>query len=191
MGGQCWFADNLATDQYRNGDFIAANLDNTTWSTTTQGACAFFNNDLLLDESYGKVYNWYAVSDARGICPTGWHVPSDCEWMYMEESLGMSIADLVTIGTRSGNEGGDLKTTTGWNAPNTGATNASGFSGVPGGYRSSSGFYNFNQTYGYWWTSTASSATVAWMRRLYFQDPHVYRSNYLKRYGLSVRCIKD
>ncbi len=87
IGGQCWFADNLATDQYRNGDPIPTGLDNATWSSTNGGAYAIYNDNSANDVTYGKLYNWFTVADDRGVCPAGWHVPSDCEWMYLEGSL--------------------------------------------------------------------------------------------------------
>lgn len=193
IGGQCWFADNLATDQYRNGDPIPTGLDNTTWQNTTAGAYAIYNNDIANDATYGKLYNWYTTVDSRGLCPTGWHVPTDCEWMYMEGSLGMSVTDQETAGWRGTNEGGALKSTTGWTSPNTGATNSSGFTAFPGGYRTSDGSAYSNIGYfGYWWSSTEAGSFYAWGRGLYNVKSNVVRyDTSAKRSGLSVRCIKD
>jgi hypothetical protein len=92
IGGQCWFAENLATDQYRNGDAIPTGLTNSAWQNTSSGAYAIYNSDANNDLIYGKLYNFYAVSDPRGLCPVGWHVPTYCEWMYLEGSLGMSVS---------------------------------------------------------------------------------------------------
>jgi len=191
IGGQCWFADNLATDQYRNGDPIPTGLSNTTWQNTTAGAYAIYNNDLANDATYGKLYNWYTTVDSRGLCPTGWHVPTDCEWMYLESSLGMSVTDQETAGWRGTNEGGALKATTNWNAPNTGATNSSGFAAFPGGYRNDDGTYFSIGDYGYWWSSTESGSTSAWLRELDYFDSDVYRDNASKQSGFSVRCVRD
>jgi uncharacterized protein (TIGR02145 family) len=191
IGGQCWFADNLATDQYRNGDPIPTGLDNTTWENTTSGAYAIYNNVPANDVTYGKLYNWYTTVDTRGLCPTGWHVPSDCEWMYLENSLGMSVADQQTTGWR-GNIGGALKATTNWNSPNTGATNSTGFTALPGGYRSYyDGTYNAIGNYGFWWSSTEDNSYTAWYRRLHYNNSIVYRLNVNKRLGFSVRCVRD
>ncbi len=133
IGGQCWFAENLATDQYRNGDLIPTGLDNVTWQNTTSGAYAIYNNNLANDLIYGKLYNWYTTVDARGLCPTGWHVPSDCEWMYLEGSLGMSITDQQSIGWRGNNStAGSMKSTEYWSSPNIGANNSSGFNALVG-----------------------------------------------------------
>ncbi len=141
IGGQCWFADNLATDQYRNGDLIPTGLDNTTWQNTTAGAYAIYNNDPANDVTYGKLYNNYIITDIRGLCPLGWHVPTDCEWMYLEGSLGMSPEDQEANGWRGTNVGGALKITNYWQYPNIGGTNSSGFSAKPGGARIFNGSY--------------------------------------------------
>jgi uncharacterized protein (TIGR02145 family) len=191
IGGQCWFADNLATDQYRNGDPIPTGLDNTTWENTTSGAYAIYNNVPANDVTYGKLYNWYTTVDTRGLCPTGWHVPTDCEWMYLESSLGMSVADQETTGGRGTNEGGALKATTNWTSPNTGATNESGFTGLPGGYSNLGGAYGGIGGYGYWWSSTEDGSNRAWFRKLYSYDSNVIRGSNVKRNGYSVRCVRD
>jgi uncharacterized protein (TIGR02145 family) len=191
IGGQCWFADNLATDQYRNGDPIPTGLSNATWQSTTAGAYAIYNNDLANDVTYGKLYNWYTTVDSRGLCPTGWHVPTDCEWMYMEGSLGMSVTDQETTGYRGTNEGGALKSTTGWTSPNTGATNSSGFTGFPGGVRNANGSYYDVGSYGTWWSSSEYGSGSAWNRRLAYNDSSVSRYSANKHYGFSVRCVRD
>jgi uncharacterized protein (TIGR02145 family) len=192
IGGQCWFADNLATDQYRNGDPIPTGLDSTTWQNTTAGAYAFYNDNLVNDSIYGKLYNWYTTVDSRGLCPTGWHVPTDCEWMYLEGSLGMSVTDQETAGNRSSNEGGALKATTNWISPNTGATNSSGFTAFPGGCRDFNGpYYDFGY-FGHWWSSSENVSNGAWFRRLFYGSSAVYRINdYYKQDGFSVRCVRD
>ncbi len=191
IGGQCWFADNLATDQYRNGDLIPTGLSNTAWGSTTSGAYAIYNNDPVNDLTYGKLYNWYTTVDSRGLCPTGWHVPTDCEWMYLEGSLGLSITDQETVGWRGTNEGGAMKATTNWASPNTGATNSSGFTGLPGGYRNLNGSYNNFGNVGYWWSSSEYNSNYAWYRLLNYYNSNVYRSNSNKQLGFSVRCLRD
>ena len=193
IGGQCWFADNLATDQYRNGDLIPTGLDNTTWQNTTAGAYAIYSNDPANDVTYGKLYNWYTTIDTRGLCPTGWHVPSDCEWMYLEGSLGMSVANQETSGSRGTNEGGALKATNNWNSPNIGATNSSGFTGLPGGWRYFNGSYFTSGVNGSWWSRTEFNSSVAWGRGLNsgFADVGRIGSDGFKQGGYSLRCIKD
>jgi uncharacterized protein (TIGR02145 family) len=191
IGGQCWFADNLATDQYRNGDPIPTGLDNTTWQNTTAGDYAIYNNDLANDATYGKLYNWYTTVDSRGLCPTGWHVPTDCEWMYLEGSLGMSVTDQETVGWRGTNEGGAMKATTHWASPNTGATNSSGFTAFPGGYRNDDGTYHNVGNFGKWWSSTEDISGNAWLRSLFYNYSAVARTSNFKRGGFSVRCVRD
>ena len=125
-------AENLRTSKYQNGNSINTNLDDLSWSTATSGAFAIYENNPTLDTSYGKLYNWYAVSDNRGICPTGWHVPSQSDFITLRENLGgASVA------------GGKLKLTgtTFWLNPNIDATNESGFSAIGGGTRNSGGSY--------------------------------------------------
>jgi len=136
---------------------------------------------------YGKLYNWYAVNDSRGLCPTGWHVPSDAEWTTLTDFLGgESVA------------GGPLKSTAtqptlgGWIVPNTGATNSSGFTGLPGGYRDYSGDFLSLGYEGNWWSSSnAAGIGVAWNRNLNFYNANVYRNNYVHNGGFSVRCVRD
>jgi uncharacterized protein (TIGR02145 family) len=191
IGGQCWFADNLATDQYRNGDLIPTGLDNTTWQNTTSGAYAIYNNDPANDVTYGKLYNWYTTVDTRGLCPTGWHVPSDCEWMYLEGSLGMSVSDQETARYRGTNEGGTLKATIIWNSPNTGGTNSAGFTALLGGYCDYSGTYGVIGSFGGWWSSTEYDSGGAWCRGLSFGNSGVARGVGDKPTGSSVRCVRD
>jgi uncharacterized protein (TIGR02145 family) len=191
IGGQCWFADNLATDQYRNGDLIPSGLDNATWQSTTSGAYVIYNNDPANDVTYGKLYNWYTTVDSRGLCPTGWHVPTDCEWMYLEGSLGMSVTDQEIVGWRGSNEGGAMKATTNWNSPNTGATNESGFTGLPGGYRTTIGTYDAIGSYGLWWSSTDYDSASACTRNLFYNHSLVFRNYKFKQEGFSVRCVRD
>jgi uncharacterized protein (TIGR02145 family) len=192
IGGQCWFADNLATDQYRNGDPITTGLDNTTWSNTTSGAYAIYNNDPANDVTYGKLYNWYTTVDTRGLCPSGWHVPSDCEWMYLEGSLGMSVADQETFSWRGNSVANSLSTTSLWIPQNTEATNSSGFTALPGGGCSYVGEYINPGETGVWWTSSQVSENSAWFRRIYYSSERIERNQSIsKRSGVSVRCVRD
>ncbi len=194
IGGQCWFADNLATDQYRNGDPIPTGLDNTTWQNTTAGAYAIYNNDPANDVTYGKLYNWYTTVDTRGLCPSGWHVPTDCEWMYLEGSLGMSVQqqELANV-WRGTNEGGAMKTITNWISPNVGANDNSGLSVLPGGFRYDFGNYAALGTGGLLWTSSVFDSNSAWNRNLDGANSLVLRDNTgdRKHHGFSVRCLKD
>ena len=179
IGGQCWFADNLATDQYRNGDLIPTGLDNTTWQNTTAGAYAIYNNDPANDATYGKLYNWYTTVDSRGLCPTGWHVPTECEWEFLLASLGgIQVA------------GGKMKSTNIWLSPNTGANNLSGFSGLPGAVRNVNG-YNGLLLNGTWWSKSESDSLNSWFYNLAFNFTSAFKNVDQKKSGFSVRCIRD
>ena len=180
INGQEWMQQNLAVTKYRNGDPIPKGLRKTTWKNTTSGAYAIYNNNAANNTLYGKLYNWYAVNDSRGLCPTGWHVPSDAEWTTLETNLGGSSV-----------AGGKMKATTGWNSPNTG-TNESGFTGLPSGYRNGDGAYNLIGDYGAWWSSTEYDSSYAWYRSLDYYDSSVGRNDVnTKQVGFSVRCVRD
>jgi uncharacterized protein (TIGR02145 family) len=181
INGQEWMQQNLAVTKYRNGDPIPTGLSNTTWQNTTSGAYAIYDNVAANNTTYGKLYNWYAVNDSRGLCPTGWHVPSDAEWTTLATSLGGSSV-----------AGGKMKSTTGWTSPNTGATNESGFTALPGGYRDLNGTYNDIGTSGYCWSSTENNSSNAWNRVLSYYSSGVTRYiSVNKRNGFSVRCVRD
>jgi uncharacterized protein (TIGR02145 family) len=185
IGTQEWMAENLNVQTYRNGDSISTNQDDFTWSNslvTQIGAWAYYNNDSLNGCPYGKLYNWFAVADARNLCPEGWHVPTDAEWFTLSDGFG---GQTLT--------GGKLKNTesTYWQSPNTGATNESGFSGLPGAYRETSGpFYEIGNV-GCWWTSSPMGGSSAWSRELRFASGGLFRIDSSKRFGYAVRCVKD
>ncbi|MBK8503768.1 MAG: fibrobacter succinogenes major paralogous domain-containing protein [Saprospiraceae bacterium] len=124
IGTQEWMAENLRTTRYTNGEMISKVNNSTTWPNANYGAWCWYDTSSTYELPYGKLYNWYAVNDGRGLCPTGWHEPTDAEWTTLTDFLGgLSLA------------GGPMKAagTAHWKTPNTGATNASGFSGLPGG----------------------------------------------------------
>jgi uncharacterized protein (TIGR02145 family) len=184
IGTQTWMAENLKTTKYRNGDAILTNLSSTDWELSTSGACANYYNNASNNTTYGKLYNWYAVVDSRNLCPVGWHIPSDVEWTTLENYLGGSAI-----------AGGKLKSTSSlWSEPNTGVTNESGFSGLPGGNHRGNGsfdpFFNIRYT-GYFWSSSEYSSINSWARVLDYYRDNSGRSNYIKQSGFSVRCIKD
>jgi len=186
IGTQCWTQSNLKVSKYRNGDSIPTGLSNSAWENTTSGAYAIYNNDPVYDGLYGKLYNHYAVTDSRGLCPTGWHVPSDAEWTTLENQLGGSSL-----------AGGAMKSTAmqptpgGWNSPNTGATNSSGFTALPGGRRSNYGGVPNMSDNGYWWSSSVSSGSNAWIRTLSYNFSFIFRINDIRAHGFSVRCLKN
>jgi uncharacterized protein (TIGR02145 family) len=180
IGNQLWMKENLRVSRYRNGDPIPANLNNATWSRTTSGAYAIYNNDAANNTTYGKLYNWYAVADPRGLCPAGWHVPSDGEWTTLEKYLGFLDA------------GGKLKAVSSlWESPNTGASNSSGFSALPGGCRVINGTFRDVGNEGSWWFSTDNSSTYAWLTNLYYYTRLSQQAEVDKQNGFSVRCLRD
>ena len=194
IGNQWWMAENLKVTQYRNGDAIPNIVNNTEWTNLTGGAFCSYNNDNGNISTYGLLYNWYAVNDSRNIAPTGWHVPTDEEWKELEMYLGMSQSDADNEDLRGTDEGGKLKETgtTHWNSPNTGATNSSGFTAFPGGYRDyGGGAYLGVGGHGGWWSSTGYDSSLVWGRYLYYNLSRVYRFSSSKRDGFSVRCVRD
>jgi len=179
IGEQCWFAENLRNENYENGDAIPAGLSSSEWEITSSGAVAVYNEDASNLETSGRLYNWYAVNDARGMCPSGWHVPTDGEWTVMTDELGGEYI-----------AGGQMKTTYGWDNGGNG-TNSSGFSGLPGGYRDGNGGFNNAGAYAIWWSSSPDGSS-AWYRFLDFVSESVGRySVSSQRYGFSVRCVRD
>ncbi len=180
IGNQTWMAENLKVTRYRNGNPISLVSNNLQWQNTTTGAWCYYNNDSINNTLYGKLYNWFAVNTE--ICPAGWHIPTDAEWSALENVLeGTTIA------------GGKMKSITSnyWKDPNTGATNTSGFSALPGGFRNNSGQFSTISNYGAWWTSTANGTNQAWERDISFNAGSLYRSSYSQNYGFAVRCLKD
>jgi uncharacterized protein (TIGR02145 family) len=186
IGTQIWTCRNLDVVTYRNGDVIPQVTDPSQWVGLTTGAWCYYNNDVANNAVYGKLYNWYAVNDPRGLAPNGYHVPTYSEF------LNTLLPYLAT--TYSADEGNVTKEvgTTHWNS-DSGATNQTCFTALPGGFRESNfggSFYQINQ-YGYWWTSTENSALYA--RGFSLRDTESYFSNPNngKNFGQSVRLIKD
>ncbi|MCU0370117.1 MAG: fibrobacter succinogenes major paralogous domain-containing protein [Bacteroidales bacterium] len=182
IGDQVWMAENLKVTGYRNGDSIPVVEGSQEWDELHSGAYCNMNNEGLTAAAFGHLYNWYAVSDKRGLCPPGWHVPSDNDWD-------------VLIGYLGGEEvaGGKLKSTDSsfWKPPNTGAVDLVGFAGLPGGTRWDKGLFLYFGYYGLWWSSTAEDADFAWYRNLIYDNPACFRNHFRKNFGCSVRCIKD
>ncbi len=182
LGNETWMQKNLNVSKYRNGDTIPQVQDSTTWANLTTGAWCYYQNNTVNGTIYGKLYNWYAVNDPRGLAPQGWHVPLDQEWRNLTNYLGgENIA------------GGKMKSTGTqyWQSPNTDATNQIGFSGLPGGYRGFNGGFGDIGRGGYWWSSTELDTFRAWPRNLGYNYGGMGRSISNKAQGFSVRCIKD
>jgi uncharacterized protein (TIGR02145 family) len=194
IGTQCWMAENLKTTKYKNGDPITNITDNTIWaSVNTEGYC-WQNNDAATNKNrFGALYNWYAVSDNRKIAPVGWHVPTDDEWKTLEIFLGMTSAQANVTSFRGTDQGGKLKQICldNWVVPNEGASNSSGFTALPGGYRHFNGSFDAILAEAYIWSSTAVDANNALARSLHSNSAFVGRNLHSNRIGFSVRCIKD
>jgi len=183
IGEQCWGKENLKATHYRNGDPVPNVTDGEEWAGLFTGAYCDYINDPANVATYGRLYNWFAVIDSRNIAPNGWHVPTDAEWQTLVDYLG---GDAVA--------GGKLKEagTMHWNSPNTGATNESGFTAFPGGYRGFDGDYGNMGNFGYFWSSTESYDGYVWYRYLYYLHSRAgHTSNASERDGLSIRCVRD
>lgn len=182
IGEQIWMVENLKTTKYRNGDEISHVSGNSQWSQLTKGAYCFYNNNSNTPGEYGKLYNWYAAKDNRNIAPEGWRIPTDADFTQLINFLG-------------GQEtaGGNMKekNSSHWSAPNTGATNESGFTALPGGLRHEDGSFNFLKQHASFWSTTASNTYDAFIRDLYFESAAITRHEFSKKSGFSIRCIKE
>ena len=203
IGGQCWFAENLRTEFYQNGDSIPGDLSDEEWvnaDNTNFGAQAVYGegtsqvNNGSDDEvtnlaDYGRLYNWYAVDDARGLCPSGWHVPTDGEWMTLEMGLGMTEAQANSTGLRGTDQGTQMKSSP-VDSPSWDGTNTSGLSVLAGGTRGlDGGFWNEGGS-GYCWSASANGAD-ALGRALVSGFTGVDRDYINQLYGFPVRCVRD
>lgn len=198
IGDQLWMAENLKTTKYNNGTAISLVTDNTAWENlTTPGYCWFNNDEATYGNTYGALYNWYTV-ETGNLCPTGWHVPTDDEWIELEITLGMSQAEADKDGTwsRGTNEGSKLAgNATLWTdgaLESDAEFGSSGFTALPGGSRHNNGsFSDFGQAV-YFWSATEKNGTSnAWFRTIYYDLTNVYRGYTSEQYGMYVRCVKD
>ncbi len=180
IGTQEWMAENMNVEHYRNGDIIPQVQDADEWVNLRTGAWCYQENNSGNGITYGKLYNWYAVVDHRGLAPEGWHIAGDAEWTKLSGYLG---GDKVT--------GGKLKVASLWDGPNTGGTNESGFTAFPGGIRSRNGSFLYIGKIGCFWSSTEYDNLTAWSRILSYMDAEVYRGYDYKIFGLSVRCVRE
>ncbi len=191
--GQTWTKKNLNVSRYRNGDAIPQVTDATQWQNLTTGAWCWYNNDSANYSYYGKLYNWYAVNDSRGLAPQGWHIPTDIEWNNIVICID-PLADIVCSGcSQSSTAGGAMKETgtTYWLSPNISGNNNSGFAGLPGGSRNSSGFFTSVGVSGIWWSCSELSTSNSWQRVLTYTSADVLRNYINKAFGNAVRIVKD
>ena len=223
IGTQTWTTKNLDISTFRNGDAIPQAKTDEEWEAAgenKQPAWCYYENNTANGTKYGKLYNWYAVVDTRGLAPAGYHIPTDEEWTVLSTFLG---GEAVAGKKMKSSSDWDSYTTGGsktcpncanWNAeyrkkvpchtcqdtrsvaaPKVShvgnGTNSSGFSGLPGGYRYSYGYFNFVGRHGHWWSASEDNEAYAWNRELYNYSSSLYRYYNNKNYGFSVRCVKD
>lgn len=187
IGDQCWFLENLRTTAFASGDPIPEETGSATgWIALndTAARCQYLWDDAN-GAAYGYLYNGRAVLDPRGLCPTGWHVPSDLEWMALEAHIGMTEAELGTTGFR-GTSAAALKDSTGWNGDN-----ATGFAALPGGWRRNSGSWLVLGLSGVFWTSSAVGSSEAWFRSMHSNNAGINRASIALGDGMSIRCLLD
>ena len=183
IGQQYWMAENLKTAHYNNGDEIGTTSPATLdiYGQTTPKYQWAYDGDENNVETYGRLYTWYTATDSRGVCPTGWHVPADAEWIILTDFLG---GELIA--------GGKLKETgtTHWNSPNTGATNEFGFTALPAGHRYYHGAFTTIGDNGWWWSTTEDYWASSWYRLINYGGTYMTRDNNYKELGLSIRCVR-
>lgn len=185
IGKQCWLGENLKTTRYQNKIPISyPGVDAIAWENDSIGAYAWYDNDPLWKDIYGALYNWHATNNPNGLCPFGWHIATDAEFMVLRYYL-------------NSNAGGKLKSTRTspephprWDSPNTGATNEANWTAFPGGRRLRNGSYERIGAYGYWWSSYSVSEDRAYYHFIKHDNNMIYKENLFKNLGLSVRCVR-
>jgi uncharacterized protein (TIGR02145 family) len=199
FGQQYWMAENLKVTRYRNGDIIPADLNSMEWNYTTEGATAIgdyhYYNDISNSDDvvavFGRHYNFFAVVDPRGLCPEGWHIPSDEEW---DELAGFLIDHYDDV--NSGNLGLKMKSTTRWGyfdfEDDYNGTNSFGFNALPAGYIEYPHMISWDMAYyAGWWTSIPQSAGIATNRYIVFSQDMLYKGGSPVQTGHTIRCVKD
>lgn len=181
IGNKVWMAENLRVTRYRTGDPIPSIDDMTEWNSLENGALVHYENTEMFNDLYGKLYNWYAAIDPRGVCPVGWRLPTEEDWTTLANLLG----GIETAGGKMKARG-----TRDWANPNVAATNESGFTGLPGGIRRYDGEFIGIGKIGFWWSSTQTGPVSVWSRGLYHAERRLIKANHSKNNGFSIRCIK-
>ena len=182
IGKQVWTTKNLDVSKFRNGEAIPLAKTNAEWELAgknKQAAWCYYDNNVANGTKYGKLYNWYAVNDKRGLAPKGYHIPSDAEWTKLTDYLG---GDSIA--------GAKMKSTSGWIEDGNGS-NSSGFNGLPGGYCTTDGSFGNVGAYVHWWSSSEVNTKFAWSRGLWEDNGIVARDYFIVLNGYYVRCIKD
>ena len=179
IGTQCWFAENLRNENYANGDAIPGDLSDAAWSSTNSGAQVISYDDATRLETYGRLYNWYAVSDPRGLCPSGWHVPTDDEFTELTTTLG------------GAHLAGNAMKASETDSPAWNGSNSSGFSALEGGRASDNGgVFSTNMAW-FWSSSLWIIPSEAWFRRIGPNNDDIVKLSTEFRNGYSVRCLRD
>lgn len=182
IGNQVWMAKNLAVTKLNDGTPISLVENDSAWGQLTTPAFCWYNNDKdSLGAIYGALYTWYAVETGK-LCPSGWHVPTDAEWIELTDFLGGNTP-----------AGGKLKEagTSHWTSTNSQATNETGFTAIPGGFREIYGLFSYLGTYAGWWSATDTYTYVPWARYMVVNPHTLNKFGYIKHTGMSVRCLKD
>lgn len=177
IGDQTWISVNLSTSAFKNGDTIPQAKTDEEWKSAGEAgkpAWCYYNNDPKSGKKYGKLYNWFAVSDQRGLAPAGWHIADDTEWGALVDYLGGEAAAAPKMKSAGKTD-----------------TTACGFAGLPGGYRNDDGSFGSIDSTGAWWTTSEGETRGAWCRSLPGDYSNVNHCLFYKKMGLSVRCIKD
>jgi len=200
IGTQWWMAENLKVTSYRDGTPIPNVMNFSQWKVLTTDAYCYYEYDSIsYKETYGALYNWYAVNgDTNGngikdieIAPDGWHIPTDEEWKELEMFLGMSQSVLDNEGWRGTDEGQKLKSMSGWDSDGDGIDEV-GFAAFPGGNcNGADGYFNLMGTNTFFWTTSEYTTYYAWCRNLRYEFDNIERMMHHKKNGFSVRCVKD
>ena len=181
IGTQTWTTKNLNVTNYRNGDAIPQVQDKNAWANLTTGAWCYYENKEENGITYGKLYNFYAVIDPRGIAPEGYHIPTKKEWNKLADYLYLD--DHFSFGTK-------MKSTSGWQKDGNGS-NTSGFDGLPGGCLTANGLFGQVGDQGSWWSSSEVTIGFGGYLSLKNYSPFAFTQDIDKHFGLSVRCLRD
>lgn len=185
---QIWTEKNLEVTHYRNGDTIPQVQDSIIWASLTTGAWRYYLNNTATGAVYGKLYNWYAINDSRGIAPIGWHIPTNAEWATLTDNC---LSDPSIAGGKMKTKGIAQDGTGLWQISNNTSTNSSGFSAIPAGYCIANGTYINLGIAAFWWSITPYDANTAWLKEVDISSDYIYGIHNDKKIGASVRCIKN
>jgi len=178
IGNQVWMSENLRVSHYRNGDRIQNVTQKEKWESMRSGAWCFYQNSKSNDSIYGKLYNWYAVNDARGLCPKGWHIPKESEWQKLSDALG---GDSIA--------GRNMKQAGMWKGAEANTT-SNAFAALPAGSSNCCGFFYLNQ-FAYFWSADEQDSIQANYRFIGTASPQLRKFSMNKNYGYSCRCVQD